>query len=403
MLLVKIAWKNIWRNKVRSFVVITAISLGLWSGVFGSAFVQGMMKSKVEDVIQTEMSHIQIHMPKFRDEYDGSLYIANGAKIAADLRSYAEVEAVSERVISMGGLASSRKNGMIKLVGINPADEKLVSNICEKIIEGTYFESNKNRPIVISQKTAEAYGVKLNSKIIFTMQDIHGEITSSAHRIVGIYKSSNSMYDKMNAFVTVDQMRKSYRLTDESNELAVWLKDHEKAESLATFFQEKYTDLEILPWLDLSTGMRMMIEAFDIYLYIIVGIILVALLFSIVNTMLMAVLERVREIGMLMAIGMTKNRVFKMIMFETVFMTMIGAPIGLFLSWVTIRIFGSSGIDLSGAAYEAKGFGSTVYPYLEASSYGGVTLMVLVMSLLAAIYPALKALSLNPVEAIRKI
>ena len=132
----------------------------------------------------------------------------------------------------------------------------------------------------------------------------------------------------------------------------------------------------------------MMIEAFDVYLYIIVGIILVALLFSIVNTMLMAVLERVREIGMLMAVGMTKGRVFNMIMYETVFMTMIGAPIGLFLSWISIQYFGNAGIDLSGAAYESQGFGSVVYPYLDIESYVNVTLMVLVMSLLAAIYPA---------------
>ncbi len=403
MLLVKIAWKNIWRNKVRSFVVITAISLGLWAGVFGSAFVQGMMKSKIEDVIRTEMSHIQIHVPKFRDEYDGSLYMKNASEISASLRANPTVEAVSERMISMGGLASSRKNGMMKLVGINPSDEKQVSNIYEKIVEGSYFESTKKRPIVLSKKTAEDYGVKINSKIIFKMLDAQGQMTDIAFKVVGIYNSGNPMYDKMTAFVKLDQMRNAYGISDGANEIAVWLNDHNQSEAIATEFQSKYADLEVLPWLDLSTGMRMMIEAFDVYLYIIVGIILVALLFSIVNTMLMAVLERMREIGMLMAVGMTKGRVFNMIMYETVFMTMIGAPIGLFLSWISIQYFGNAGIDLSGAAYESQGFGSVVYPYLDIESYVNVTLMVLVMSLLAAIYPALKALSLKPVDAIRKI
>ncbi|MFT7590198.1 MAG: putative ABC transport system permease protein [bacterium] len=403
MLLLKIAWKNIWRNKTRSFVVITAISLGLWAGVFGSAFVQGMMKSKVEVVIQTEMSHIQVHVPEFREEFSGKLYIKNAKEVTADFKLNPEVEAVSERVIAMGGLATSRKNGMIKLVGINPEDEKKVSNIYEKVIEGTYFKSTKKRPIVISKKTADDYGVKMNSKVVFTMQDVNGNITSNAYRVVGIFKTGNPMYDRMTAFVKVDQMRNAYGLTEGANEIAVWLKDYSESEAVAASIQDKHKDLEVLAWLDLSVGMRMMIEAFDTYLYIIVGIILVALLFSIVNTMLMAVLERVREIGMLMAIGMTKSRVFRMIMFETIFMTMIGAPIGLFLSWLTINFFGKSGIDLSGAAYEDQGFGSVVYPYLESSSYMGVTIMVLVMSLLAAIYPALKALSLKPVEAIRKI
>lgn len=403
MLLVKIAWKNIWRNKVRSFVVITAISLGLWAGVFGSAFVQGMMKSKVEDVIQTEMSHIQIHVPKFRDEYDGSLYMKNGSEIADALRAKDQVEAVSERMISMGGLASSRKNGMIKLVGVNPADEKHVSDIYTKVIEGSYFESKKKRPIILSEKTAEEYGIKMNSKIIFKMLDVDGQMTDIAFKVVGIYNSGNPMYDKMTAFVKLDQMRQGFGIETGSNEIAVWLNDHNQSETIAHDFQDKYSDLEVLPWMDLSPGMRMMIEAFDVYLYIIVGIILVALLFSIVNTMLMAVLERVREIGMLMAIGMTKNRVFKIIMYETVFMTMIGAPIGLLLSGLTVGYFGKNGIDLSGAAYEAQGFGSTVFPYLDIESYINVTIMVLFMAVLAAVYPALKALSLKPVEAIRKI
>ncbi|MFT5511832.1 MAG: putative ABC transport system permease protein, partial [Bacteroidia bacterium] len=369
MLLLKIAWKNIWRNKTRSFVVITAISLGLWAGVFGSAFVQGMMKSKVEVVIQTEMSHIQVHVPEFREEFSGKLYIKNAKEVTADFKLNPEVEAVSERVIAMGGLATSRKNGMIKLVGINPEDEKKVSNIYEKVIEGTYFKSTKKRPIVISKKTADDYGVKMNSKVVFTMQDVNGNITSNAYRVVGIFKTGNPMYDRMTAFVKVDQMRNAYGLTEGANEIAVWLKDYSESEAVAASIQDKHKDLEVLAWLDLSVGMRMMIEAFDTYLYIIVGIILVALLFSIVNTMLMAVLERVREIGMLMAIGMTKSRVFRMIMFETIFMTMIGAPIGLFLSWLTINFFGKSGIDLSGAAYEDQGFGSVVYPYLESSSY----------------------------------
>ena len=135
---------------------------------------------------------------------------------------------------------------------------------------------------------------KMNSKIVFKMLDADGQMKDLAFKIVGIFNSGNPMYDKMTAFVKLDQMRKGYGISEGSNEIAVWLKDYNQSEAIATEFQSKYTDLEVLPWLDLSVGMRMMIEAFDTYLYIIVGIILVALLFSIVNTMLMAVLERVR-------------------------------------------------------------------------------------------------------------
>ncbi len=146
-----------------------------------------------------------------------------------------------------------------------------------------------------------------------------------------------------------------------------------------------------------------MVEALDVYLYYIVGIILLALLFSILNTMLMAVLERMREIGVLMAVGMSKARIFLMIMLETVMLTMIGGPFGLLLSYGFVTYFGEVGINLGGAAYSDLGFAAIVYPYLDARSYLEVTLMVAVMAVIAAVYPARKALKLIPVEAIRTI
>ena len=402
-MILKIAWKNIWRNKVRSFVVITAIGLGLAAGVFGSAFTSGMMKSKIETSIRNEISHFQIHVPKFRDEYNGRLVINESQELYDELVSDPEIAAVSERVIAMAMMASSQKTTALKVVGVNPENESAVTQLDANIIDGNYFEIKKKNPIVISQETANDYGIKINSKVVVTMQDVNGEITSGAFKVVGIFKTSNNMFDKMNAFVKIEDLRKLYQMDQGAHEIAVWLENHELAEKKSMEYQSKYQQLEILPWLDLQPGMRMMLSMFDTYLYIIVGIILFALLFSIVNTMLMAVLERVREIGMLMAIGMTKGRVFKMIMSETVIMTMIGAPIGLLLSWVLITYFGTAGIHLNGAAYEDLGFSSTIYPFLKASGYFEVAIMVFIMAMIASIYPAIKALRLEPVNAIRKI
>ncbi len=166
---------------------------------------------------------------------------------------------------------------------------------------------------------------------------------------------------------------------------------------------EKYPDLEVLPWMDLSTGMRMMIDMIGTYTFIIVGIILVALLFSIINTMLMAVLERVKEIGVLMSVGMAKPKGFFMILFETVCLTFLGAPLGLLLSFLSISYFGIVGIDLGTDVYSEMGYASIIYPSLKYTDYISVSVMVIIMAIIAAIYPAIKALRLKPVEAIRKI
>jgi ABC-type lipoprotein release transport system permease subunit len=209
----------------------------------------------------------------------------------------------------------------------------------------------------------------------------------------------------MNVFVKQADLKKLLQLKSGYHELAVLLNAHDRAEPKALALQEKYPDLEVLSWMDLSLGMRMMVEMMDVYTLVLVGIILLALMFSIVNTMLMAVLERGKELGMLMAVGMTKQKVFSMIMLETICLTMLGGPLGLLLSWGSITYFGNHGIDLgaSGDMYSDLGFASIIYPALEMKSYIQITIMVMVMAVLAAIYPARKALKLNPVEAIRKI
>ena len=402
-MIIKIAWKNIWRNRVRSLVVIIAVALGLWAGVFASAFVKGMMDQKVDSVIRLEMSHVQVHHPKFTEEMLPEYFIPDGIEILQNIKQDTFVEEASGRVISMVMLASPNQSGAVKLSGIDPEDERTVTLLDQRVTEGEYLDGSKRNPVLISRRLAEDYQVKVRSKMVITVQDVNREITAGAFRVCGIFETENGLYDDMNIFVIKEDIQKIIGLQDQIHEIAVLLTEHDLADPVATLYQEKHPHLKVEPWLDLSAGMRFMIEAFDTYLYFIVGIILLALVLSIINTMLMAILERTREIGMLMAIGMNKWRLFKMILMETIFLSMVGGPLGLFLAWITIKIFGNVGINLSGAAYGEMGFGNIIYPYLEFDSYLRVTLMVLVMAILASFYPAWKALRLNPVEAIRKL
>jgi len=401
-MLLKIAWRNIWRNTTRSVVVIIAIALGLWAGVFASAFVQGLMKQKIETVISMEMSDFQFHAPGFKDEFLAKLYMENGEAVRSEVANEASVLGSTGRLISMGMVGSAKQNGAIKILGINPEDESTVTGLGDRMIEGEYFEGVKRNPVLISQRTAEKYRVKLRSKIVLTIQDVDGEIIAGAFRVVGIYKSENGVFDDTHLYVQQSDLRKMMKIDVGLHEVAVLLNDHALADPMAIKYQEKHEGLEVKSWLDLATGMRMMVGMIDTYLYYIVGIILIALLFSILNTMLMAVLERVREIGMLMAVGMTKGKVFWMIMLETVMLSLIGGPLGLLISWAFVTHFGATGIDLGGA-YDDYGFSSIVYPYLDGQSYIEVAYMVVIMAIIAAIYPAIKALKLKPVEAIRKI
>ena len=213
-MLIKVAWRNIWRSKVRSIVVITAIAIGLWAGVFASAFVQGMMKQKIESVIKLEMSDFQVHKPGFSDEFLAKLYIKDGAEVQSSIHENENVIASSGRLIAVGMIGSANANGSIKIMGVDEQNEALVTGLNEKLIEGRYFEGAKRNPILISKKTADKYKVKIRSKLVLTIQDIDGEIIAGAFRVVGIYETDNSMFDKMNVYVRQNDLRKLMKVPE---------------------------------------------------------------------------------------------------------------------------------------------------------------------------------------------
>ena len=405
-MILKIAWRNIWRNKIRSLVVIIAIALGLWAGTFASGFYEGMIGQKINDVIENEYSHFQFHHKKFRDELAIKEVIENGEEIREKLNSEEKVVGSSGRVIATAMIASANKSGGIKAVGVLPSDEAVVTHLNDKIVVGEYFEGIKRNPILISKKIADDYHLDVKNKLVLTLQDVDGEIISASFRVAGIYKSNNGMFDEMNVFVQRSDLQNIVNLQpSEFHEIAVLLTEHSLAEQYAKKYADLYPNLEVLPWLDLAVGMRYMVEASGTFAYIFVGIILVALLFSIVNTMLMAVMERTREIGMLKAVGLNRRKIFSMIMLETVFLSMIGAPLGLLIAYGFIERLGKVGFDLGsvGEAYSEMGFAAVIYPELGFETYLSITIMVFCMAFIAAIYPARKALKLNASEAIRKI
>lgn len=158
-------------------------------------------------------------------------------------------------------------------------------------------------------------------------------------------------------------------------------------------------------WKELSPELGYADDILAQMLFLFVGIIMLALAFGIVNNMLMAVLERKRELGMLQAVGMNKRKLFLMIVYETIFMGLAGGPLGILLGYLTISYFSKVGIDLSfvGEGLNQYGIGHFVYPHIENEFYGIIAIMVIVMTLLSSIYPARKALKLNPVDSIRSI
>ena len=408
MVLTKIAWRSIWRSKLRSAVVIFAIASGLLGGLFASAWMNGMAMQRVKNTFAYEIGHIQLHNPEFSENMDVKKTIQDTRKKIKEINESDGVLGVTDRIRITGMAATANKNLGVNVVGVEPESEKKVFEIYQKIdsASGGFFENDKKNAIVISKALATELNARLKSKIVLTFQDFNGEITGAAFKVVGLYKTDNNPWDKMHVFVKNKDLRRIIELPeDQSHEIVVLLDDYEQAEVKAQEFQVKYPDAKAEDWAEVSPYLSLMSGYMDTMMGLFMVIILGALGFGIVNTMLMVVLERTRELGMLMAIGMTKRRVFMMIMLETIFLALVGAVLGEILSMLFIYHFSNVGIDLSSMAegMESVGYSAITYPMLEGYRYAQITLLVIVTGVLASVYPAIKALKLHPAEAIRSI
>ncbi|MCB9021448.1 MAG: ABC transporter permease [Chitinophagales bacterium] len=404
MMILKIAWRNIWRNRTRSLVLILSIVLGMWAGAFIMAFYWGMSKQQVDDTIQQNLSHIQFHHPDFRENFEAKYTIADGDQVVADLQQDKEVKAYSERVVCMAMAASASKSTGVTLYGIVPEQEDALTGLKEKLIAGDYFTGKKNE-VVVGNKLAEKLHLDVRKKIVCTFQDEQGEIVSVALRVSGIFKTRNSRLEEGMIYMQQTDLSALLGTGNGIHEIAVLLADDQQVDAVTDQWKQDFPADDVESWKELSPELRLIVESFNQYMFIIIGIILLALLFGIINTMLMAILERTKELGVLMSVGLNKTKVFIMILLETVFIALVGGPLGLLLAWCTVQLTHSSGIDLSmySKGLEEFGYASIVYPELGMSSYFSILIMVVAAALIASVFPAMRALKLKPVEAIRKI
>lgn len=404
-MLLKIAWRNIWRNKTRSLVLILSIILGIWAGTFVMAFYYGMSIQQVQQTISSQLSHIQIHHPDFKENYDVKYTIPDESEIVTALQSDSSILAYSERLMSVCMVASANASRGVTLLGVDALQENAVTGLQSKIAKGEYFSDSLKNRVIIGEKLAEKLKVKVNSKIVFTFQDVEGNITSAAFRIIGEYRSHNKTVEENVVYVLSKDLSPLLGITSGKHEIAILLKDAEQTDAITQQLSATFTQDKIESWKQIAPDLRLVIESFSQYMYIIILIILIALVFGIINTMLMAILERTRELGVLMAVGMNRKRIFSMIMIETIMITCIGGPLGLLLAFITTSVTAHTGIDLGmfTKGFEMYGYSSLVYPQLQTQYYFQILSMVICAALFSSLFPAWRALKLKPVVAIRKI
>ncbi|MBK99719.1 MAG: hypothetical protein CMC85_04235 [Flavobacteriaceae bacterium] len=408
--LIKIGWRNIWRNKKRSLVVILSIVLGLYGGLIISSLMITLNSQRMNTAINTYLADIQIHNKEFSKEYSLSDTISNIHYLEEKLKNDNRVKSYSKRVVINGMLSNSTGSYGVNVLGINPESEMKVTNVYTKIIEGDYFESKRSNTMVVGKKLADKLNLRLRSKVVIAFQDVNGDITSLLFRIEGIFKSGNGMFDDYNVFVKNSSIFSNIPDLNSYHEIPVLtinggVTTNSVNESLRLDLQKINNTLDVKSWDEIAVELAYANQMLSSFLYIFMLIVLSGLSFGIINTMLMAILERKKEIGMLMSIGMTKIYIFLMICFETIFLSLVAIPFGLLITYITIDYFSVSGIDLSvvGSGLENFGVGTILYLKLPAEYYLNLSLLVILISSISSIFPAIRALKINPAEATKSI
>ena len=403
--LIMISWRNIWRNKLRSLVVIISIIFGLLGGIIMIAMSYGLNEERMNNAVDTYLSHIQIHNNSFSEDYNIKHTIDNLNLIEEALNNDERVISYTKRIVLNGMLSNSNGSYGIQVKGVDPDTEIKVTNTYDKIIDGEYFKSKRDNTILVGKKLADRLNLKLKSKVVITFQDENYELTSLLFRVEGVFRSGNSRYDETNVFVKNISIIKNLPRFSGYHEIPILLNDINLRGEVKEDLIPISTNNIVEGWDDISKELAYANEMLAAVLYIFMMIILSGLSFGVINTMLMAILERKKEIGMLMSIGMDRYKIFLMISIETIFLSMIALPFGLILSYVIVEYYSVVGIDLSivEAGLENFGVGTRLYFKVPNEEYFIVSFMVLIISIVSSIFPSIRALKINPVEATKTI
>jgi ABC-type lipoprotein release transport system permease subunit len=400
--LLTLSWRNLWRNYRRTGIMLGAIAVGVWAMIFMTALMRGMVDDMLNQGIHNLPGHIQIQHPDFPDDPS----VANSISVPGG-----EFEALLQRIESKrwatrirvpAVIASERETRGINLIGIEPAAEADVSGLPALLSEGRFLESRRDSGIIIGAKLAERLETRLGKRIVVMSQDPDNNIRERGFRIVGIYRAKLPGLEEFNVYTARDTLQQLLRIEGRVSQVIVVGEDYRDIGPLYRQLREQApAGLQVRAWYEIDTYLAAMFNMMDGFVLVWVIIIFLALSFGLVNTLVMAIFERVREIGLIQALGMRPALILYQILMESTLLLLIGLGLGNGLALATVKPL-ESGLDISVVAegMAMMGASSMLYPKLTSSDLLLANSVVILLGVLTSILPAWRAARLDPVRAL---
>lgn len=400
-----LAWRNLWRNHRRTIIMVAAISVGVWAMIFMTALMRGMVNEMVRDGIGALPGTVQVHHPDYRDDPS----VINSISLADTEISRrfgdANYDGWASRVRVPAIISSEQDSRGVTLFGVDPAQEHTLNAVGSTVVEGRGLADATDKGVVIGRELADKLDTELGKRIVLMSQDPDNEITDRGYRIVGIFEANLVTYEETMVFAGKKTLQDMLGIDDRVSEVAVLGADYRNSGPLRDDVQRRIgAEAEVLAWQDLNAYLGSMISVMDGFVLVWMIVVFLALSFGLVNTLVMAVFERVREIGLMLALGMQPISILLQIVVESIMLLVIGLAIGNTLAWLSIVPL-QDGIDISVVAEGMEMFGasSILYPALEVRDAITANIVVLFLGFLASLSPAWRASRYQPIEAITKV
>jgi len=400
----QLSWRYLWRNHRRTLIMLMAIAVGAWAMIFMTALMRGMVDQMIEDGIDALPGFVQIHHPAYRDDpsIENSLPPPEPALLAA--LQAPPVAAWAQRIKVPAMISSERNSRGVMLLGVEPANEIAVGFDPDSLVLGRFLEGNDDQGLVVGRKMLDRLETDLGKRVVVMSQDPDNDLVDRGFRIVGVFEAKLSAQEENFIYAALGTTQQLLGLGDQVSEIAVTGGDYRDVGALHDrVLQAAGTGVEVLSWTELDTYLGLMMGVMDGFVLVWVVVIFMALSFGLANTLMMAVFERVREIGLMQALGMKPASILYQVLLESLMLLLLGLLLGNLLAVISILPI-RGGIDLSAVAegIEMMGAASTLYPALKLKDLILANGVVIVLGILTSLLPAWRASRYRPVEAIAK-
>ncbi len=401
--LLKMAFRDLGRNKRRSILSALAVSVGMGLLLLMAAVIAGEIRGALENTINIESGHLQIRAVNY-DENKVSLkwadLIENPDQVVAQVKSISQVAVATPRLFASGIVTLGNNSRGVKVIGIDPASAAN-QPFRQGLLSGDFLTADDRSGILVGKPLAEKFKLNVGDPVSLLVNTSDGSVAEQAFTVRGIYTTNNAGYDETTVFMPLAKAQTITNTTNHASTIFILLRDREQSNAVADALQSP--GYQILTWQkmnDLIVQMEQFAGAYMVVLYLIVLGITATV---VTNTLVMAVFERTREIGILSAMGMKGLRIMAQFLTEGFLIATGGVIGGMIFGGLLVVYFAKFGFFIGNFGLTGYLLGDTIYAYLTPRDTISLTIVTYIITLIASLYPAVLAARMEPIEALHGI